>query len=85
MSRTLPHNLGEMAPGVEVGLVRGVLAVQTLEETHLVVVHQVRDHDGNLIRLDSVTNVLTISAAVDIAVKGEEKSMSASPICSLHG
>ena len=65
MGGTLPHNLGEVTPSIEVGHTGVGLAVQALEVSHLVVVHQVGDHLSNLVRGDTISNVLAIATAIN--------------------
>lgn len=62
---TLPHNLGEVAPSIEVVHAGVSLAIQGLEVAHLVVVHQVGDHLSNLFRGDTISNVLAIPTAIN--------------------
>lgn len=60
-----PDNLGEVTPVVEVGHVGVGLAVQVGVVAHLVVVHEVGDHNANFGRLNTISNVLTVATAVN--------------------
>ena len=68
-----PDHLGEVTPLVEVGhervfgvLVVGVGGVQVVVVTNLAVVEQLGDDRGNVVSLDTGSDVLTISALVTV-------------------
>lgn len=63
MGGALPDNLGEVAPLLEVGHAGVGLAVGGREVADLVVVHQVADHNTDLVLLHTVANVLTVATA----------------------
>lgn len=65
----LPDDLGEMAPLLEVGHARARLTVGDREVADLVVVHQVGDQHANLVILHTVSNVLTVTTAINGAKK----------------
>lgn len=69
VSRTLPDDLREVAPVVELVHVGGRGTVGFRVVTDLVVVHQVADQDPNLVLLHTVTNVLTVATTIDRAMK----------------
>jgi hypothetical protein len=76
MSGALPHNLREVAPVVEVRHIRVSLTVQAFEIGKLVVVHQVGDHGPDVVGVNTVTNVLAISASVDVTATNKSDSTS---------
>jgi hypothetical protein len=61
----LPDNLGEVAPLLEVGHAGVGLTVGGGEVFDLVVVHQIGDHDTNFAGLDTVADVLAVTAAIN--------------------
>lgn len=60
---TSPNDLAEVAPAREVAGVNIVAAVGSWIVGHLVVVHVVRDHKGNLVGREASPDVLAIAAA----------------------
>lgn len=66
--RALPHDLREMAPLLEISHVRVGLAVQTIIVAELIVVHQIGDHDSDLVSRNTVSDVLTIATTADVSV-----------------
>jgi hypothetical protein len=66
---SFPHNLGEMTPFLEQAHVGAGLSIEVLKVTNLVVIHQVGDHDSNVVRGGTVTDVLAVSATVDASMR----------------
>ena len=64
----LPDDLAEVAPFVEVVHGRVVLAVELVVERDLAVVEQLGDDRGNVVSLDTGSDVLTVSALVLVHV-----------------
>lgn len=64
----LPHDLREVAPLLKVGHVRVRLAVQVVEVVELIVVHQVGDHHADILRGNTVTDVLTVATTTDLTI-----------------
>lgn len=56
-----------MTPLVEAAHV-GLLAEVRLEVTEFAIVHQIAEHLANVVRLDTVANVLTVPTAVNAPV-----------------
>lgn len=67
----LPDDLTEVAPLVEVGHARVGFTVRGGEELDLIVVHQVGDHNTDVAGLNTVTDVLTVTAASNGTARGE--------------
>jgi len=63
-----------VTPFFEVGHIRGGLTVEAFKVTELVIVHQVGDHLSNVVSGDAVSDVLTISTAINLTGNRSEKS-----------
>ena len=65
----LPDDLAEVTPAIE-ELHEGTgEAVQSTEEAHLIVVHQVGDHLADVVLIDTVPDVLTIATTVNAPMR----------------
>lgn len=64
----LPDDLGEVTPAVKEFHERGGKTVESSEEAHLIVVHQVGDHLADVVRGDTVADVLTVATTVDVPI-----------------
>lgn len=67
---SLPDELREVAPLLEVGHVGVGLAVEVVEVTDLTVVEELSDDGRDVVGLDTSGNVLTVATAVDIHAVG---------------
>lgn len=65
---TLPDDLGEVAPLVEVGHAGVGSTVGGREEFDLIVVHQVGDHGAHIARINAVADVLAVATTINRAV-----------------
>lgn len=68
MSGGLPHNLGEVAPRVEVRHARICFTVEAAEPVDLTVIEEVGDDCGDVVRFDTGGDVLAVPATIDTTV-----------------
>lgn len=64
----LPDNLGEVAPLFEVGHVRVVLVIETLEKVDFAVVEKVGNDGRNVAGFNTGGNVLAVTTTTGLAV-----------------
>lgn len=69
MGSSLPDDLTEVTPAVEVVHARGGGTVGSRVVLDLVVVHQVGNHHADFLGLDAVSNVLTVATAIDVTAR----------------
>lgn len=59
---TLPDDLGEMTPVLEVGHVWLRFAVKTVEVVHLAVIEEISNNGRDVVRLNTGSDVLAVSS-----------------------
>lgn len=74
LGSTLPDELREVAPLLEVGHVGVGLAVKVVVVANLTVVEELSDDSRNVVSLDTSGDVLTITTTVDIHAVGVDAS-----------
>ena len=73
---SLPDDLREVTPVLEVAHVGVGLAIETVEVVDFAVVEQVRDNGRDVAGLDTGSNVLTVATAVDVHAVSVDTSLS---------
>jgi len=68
MGGTLPDDLGEVAPLLEVGHVGVGMSVQILVPANLAVVEQIGDDGGDVARWNTRSDVLAVPATIHLAI-----------------
>lgn len=65
---SLPHDLAEVTPVLEIGHGWLSLAVESVVPIHFTVVEQISDDGGDVVRLHAGSNVLAVAASSNVAI-----------------